>query len=144
MSGPFTIFLHSSSYDRIYQAVNMLLTASSMGRRCHLFLFYQALEAFVGGEWDNTKVGSIADESGAALPGDEKVAEAFELSNTPSLYKILEAARDESGGVSVCACSASVQMLGLDPVEVKQKVDEIVGLATMLELSSHDGHVLYL
>jgi peroxiredoxin family protein len=143
MSAPFTIFLHSCGYDRIYQAVNMLLAASSMGRPCHLFLFYQALAAYAADEWDKTIVSGGENTGEGGTPWDEEVTGAFELSNTPSLYGILETARNESGGVSVYACSASIQLLGLDPSEIKTKVDGIVGLATMLELSSHDGLVLY-
>ena len=132
----FTIFLHSCAYDRIYQAVNMLLAASSSGRRCHLFLFYQALAAYVADAWDRT--GTSGDSR-----WDEAIAKAFELANAPSLYKILDMARNETGGVLVYACSASVRFLGLDPAGVKKKVDEIIGLSTMLDLSSRGGPVLY-
>jgi len=144
MPAPLTIFLHSCAYDRIYQAVNLLLTASSMGRPCHLFLFYQALAAYAADGWDKTRVSSGENLGGGEAPWAEAVAGAFELANVPSLHKILDMARNESGGVSVYACSASIRLLGLDPAEIKTKVDEIVGLATMLELSSHDGQVLYL
>lgn len=139
----FTIFLHSGAYDRIYQAVNMLLAASSSGHRCRLFLFYQALAAYVADAWDRTEVGA-AGAAGSVPEWDKNVARAFELANAPSLYRVLDMARNENGGVSVYACSASVRILGLDPAEVKKKVDEIVGLSTMLELASHGGPVLYI
>ncbi|MCK5619353.1 MAG: hypothetical protein KAJ17_08130, partial [Candidatus Krumholzibacteria bacterium] len=64
--------------------------------------------------------------------------------NLPSLYQLLEQAKNQPGQVAVYACSNSVQNLSLDPADVKQRVDEIVGLATMQQISSGESQVLYL
>lgn len=135
------VFLHSSRYDKVYQAVSIILTASSMGRPCRLFLFLEALGSFVAGTWD--EVGER--EEGTASGGwEEKVRKGFEESNYPSLYDMLSSARQEAGGVEIYACSNSVKVLGLDPAEVRRKVDEVIGLPTMLQLAGSAKHVLYI
>jgi peroxiredoxin family protein len=146
------IFLHDSRYGRLYQAVNLLATASSMGRHCHLFLFWEALAGFLDGSWDTMEAsaeeppGSSSDDSyeGKRLANLQRVQHGFELANIPSLYELLDAAVRDKGGVSVYACSASVRLLALDPAEVRKKVDEIIGLPTMLRIVSQAKHVLYI
>jgi peroxiredoxin family protein len=140
MSKPLVIFLHSDGYDRIYQAVNMTLTAASAGRRCYLFLFYQALGAYMAGAWDEPGQMGMTETA----PWRQKLGRSFETANVPSLYELLKRARRIGGEVSVYACSNSMQYLGLDPTDVKNRVDEIVGLATMLEVSSSDCQVFYI
>jgi peroxiredoxin family protein len=148
MSTPLVIFLHSDGYDRIYQAVNMIATAAGAGRKCYLFLFYHALGAYVADAWDDMKIspsaGSWADESGASPPWVRTLERNFELANLPSLYRLLDRAKDDEGDVTVYACSNSMRYLDLEPAEVERRVDGIVGFATMLEISSHDCQVLYL
>jgi len=148
MSKPLVLYLHSDSYDRIYQAINILMTATSTGRNCYLFLFYHALGAFAAGAWDDMKVGRssgrIEDSPDRQPPWRHKLERSFELANLPSLYELLDRARDAEGSLAVYACSNSTQYLGLDPVDVKKQVDEIVGLTTMLEITDNAGQVLYI
>jgi peroxiredoxin family protein len=148
MSKPLVIYLHSDAYDRIYQAVNTVATAASAGRRCYLFLFYHALGSFMADAWNDMKIGPSAgrrgDDPGESPPWGRTLESSFELANVPSLYDLLDQARSADGEVSVYACSNSAQYLGLDPADVKKRVDEIVGLATMLEISSDDCQLIYL
>ena len=148
MSKPLVIYLHSDSYDRIYQAINILMTATSTGRKCYLFLFYHALGAFSAGAWDDMKVsrssGRIEDPPDRPPSWQQRLERSFELANLPSLYELLDRARNAEGSLAVYACSNSTQYLGLDPADVKKHVDEIVGLATMLEISNSAGQVLYI
>jgi peroxiredoxin family protein len=140
MTAPLVIFLHSTSYDRLFQAANLLMTASSMGRKCYLFLFYGALATFVDGSWDDTTL----DPGQADLDWGKTLARSFELSDAPSLYEVIDMARKEAGGLTICACSTSMNMLGLEPAVVRSRVDEIVGHATMLEIASRTSQVLYI
>jgi peroxiredoxin family protein len=142
MKASLAIFLHSDHYDRLYQAASMVLAGATMGWPCHLFLFHQALASYVDGGWDNTDTVGGAD----APVLSERVArlrEGFETSNLPSLYEMLDKARDGDGELTVYACSSSVKVLGLDLQDVRQKVDEIVGLPTMLKISGGVTHMLY-
>lgn len=148
MSKPLVLYLHSDSYDRIYQAINILITATSTGRDCYLFLFYHALGAFTAGAWDDMKVtrssGRIENVPDQQPPWQQKLERSFELANLPSLYELLDRARNAEGSLAVYACSNSTQYLGLEPADVKKHVDEIVGLATMLEITDSAGQVLYI
>ncbi len=150
MGNSLAIFLHASRYDRIYQALNMEATAVSMEWRCYLFLFFDALASFMEGSWDEVNItggNSLASEPRPEIktPMDdgEKLQKAFELANFPSLYEILAQTR-QSGRLTLCACSASVKLLGLDPKTVKNKVDEIIGLPTMLQITAGVSHSLYI
>lgn len=140
MGKPLVVFLHSHRLDRVYQAANLVLTAASMGRRCHLFLFYGALATFLDGSWeDMDRLGLEGNDADWA----QSLASGFELADGPSPYAILEMARREPGGLTVCACSTSVKRLALEPAAVSCKVDQIVGLAAMLEIAA-EGQALYI
>lgn len=145
MKPSLVVFLHSHRYDRLFQAMGLLLTASSMGWPCHLFVFYGALASYVSGTWDEVNI------TAASQPADSPLAawqvdlqNSFETGNYPSLYEMLEKARAENGGVRVCACSASCKTLGLRSAAVRNKVDEIVGLPTMLGIAEEAKHVMYI
>ncbi len=146
MEKQLVVYLHSDGYDRIYQAVNIIMTAASAGRKCYLFLFYHGLGSFMAGAWDDMNVSKSAGRRGGegGEAWERSLERSFELANLPSLYQLLEQAKNQPGQVAVYACSNSVQNLSLDPADVKQRVDEIVGLATMQQISSGESQVLYL
>lgn len=150
MQSSLTIFLHSGRYDRVFQAVNLLQTACAMEWRGNLFLFYEALASFMANGWDEVNlVAETGVTSGPGSPAQDQGGSAlhilqrgFELSNMPLPYATLEAARAD--GCVVCACSASVKLLGLDPRAVKERLDEIIGLPTMLQIAGKSTHTFYL
>jgi len=141
MSPSLVVFLHSSRYDRLYQAVSIILTASSMGRPCNLNLFYGALASYVMGTWDDVNIAPPSEDTRTPWAGE--MQRGFELSNFPSLYEMLGKARGESGGVKVFACSTSCKVLSLDMGDVREKVDEIVGLPTMIKIAGESPSVMY-
>ncbi len=146
MKPSLVVFLHSYRYDRLYQAASLLLTASSMGWPCHLFLFYQALGSYMNGAWDEVNIATVPDETATAptIPWLNDLAHGFEANKFPSIYEMIDKARGESGGLGVCACSTSCKVLGLDMSAVREKVDEIVGLPTMLQIAENARHVMYI
>jgi peroxiredoxin family protein len=115
-----------------------------MGRKGYLFLFYHALASYIAGEWDDAQISESSQRGARSVSWMKNLEKAFELANTPSLYKVLEKAKHKQGGVTVCACSTSTRLLGLEPAQVLKKVDQIVGLATMLENSSPGSQILYI
>jgi peroxiredoxin family protein len=148
MPGPLVIFLHSDGYDRIYQAVNMIATAAAAGESCYLFLFYHSLGSYMAGEWDNMNLTPSAGcgdgSSDQSPPWARTLERSFELANLPSLYQLLERAKEGEGDVTIYACSNSMRYLDLDPADVNRRVDGVVGLATMLDIASDGSPVLYL
>ena len=143
MKPSLVVFLHSHRYDRLYQSMGLLLTASSMGWPCHLFLFYGALASYMAETWDEVNVVRPEDDVPPA-PWQDELQKNFETGNFLSLYEMLEKARAENGGVRVCACSASCKTLDLDLTSVRERVDEIVGLPTMLKIAEDARHVMYI
>jgi len=141
MSKPLAVFLHSSRYDHVSQAANLVLTAAGMGRPCYLFLFYEALATFLDGAWDDT--GSIGGGDENAPTWARELQRGVDLSDIPSPYEVLRMAASQPGGLKVCACSTSTKLLGREPVDVRKKVDEIIGMATMLEIAA-DGEMIYI
>lgn len=111
-----------------------------MGRPCHLFLFYGALGKFAARQWDEV---DVAPADGGAPEWTRTLQRAFELGEVPSLYDLIERAREEPGGLKVLACSASMRWLELEPARVREQVDEIVGHATMLDVAS-GADILYI
>ncbi len=140
MPSALVIFLHGSTYDRLFQAANLLVTASSMGRPCYLFLFYGALATYVDGSWDD--VTPVKADETIAWAGT--LSRSFALADTPSLYELLDMAKKETGGLTVCACSTSINLLGLDAGVVGEKVDQVVGHAAMLDIAAESNQVLYI
>ena len=154
MDSSLVIFLHSHRYDRLYQAASMVLAASAMGWPCHLFLFHGALASYIEGTWDEPNIRSSlgeVPESTSTSPGPttfpdwaKRLERGFEAGNFRSLYWLLEKAAGESGGLKILACSASCRLLELDMKEVREKVDEIVGLPTMIQITAGAKHSLYI
>jgi peroxiredoxin family protein len=143
MKSSLAVFLHDHRYDRLHQASSILLTASSLGWPSHVFLFYGALASYMKGTWDEINLVEAAsdDPRDAWMPDLER---GFEQANLPSLYDMIDKAAGEEGGLKVYACSASCKILGLDIKSVRDKVDEIVGLPTMLKIAAEVKHVMYI
>ncbi len=148
MKPSLAIFLHSHEHDRVYQAASLALAAASLGWPCHVFLFFQALSTYLDGSWDAV---AVEKEMAGANEGDARshklaveLERGFENAALPSVYGMLEKARGEGDGVKIYACSASVRILGLDPGVVRGKVDEIVGLPTMLRIAESSRFAWYI
>jgi peroxiredoxin family protein len=126
--------------------MSILLAASSMGWACHLFLFYEALASYLDGSWDEVNITEgVADDPLQNLPAWlPQLERGFEAANLPSLYEMLDKARGESGGTKIYACSTSCKVLAVDTATVRERVDEIVGLTTMLKIAGDAKHVMYI
>jgi peroxiredoxin family protein len=148
MKPSLVIFLHGHGYERVYQAVSLLLAASSMGWSCHLFLFFRALATYIDGTWDTIRMEDSGPAGEEALARPEQLTgrleRGFEDAAFPSMYDMLEKARHEEGGLKLYACSSSVRVLGLDPGAVRPRVDEIVGLPTMLRVAESARFAWYI
>jgi peroxiredoxin family protein len=139
MPAPIIVFLHDARYDRVYQAVSLVAAASHMGRPAYLCLFYDALASLVGGTWDD--VATLRADDGDP-PWRVALALGFAHHEGPLPTEILAAARAE--GCKVFACTTSVRMMDLDPVDVAPKVDAMLELADMLELAGEGALTLYI
>jgi len=139
MTPPIIVFLHDARYDRVYQAVSLVATAVRMGRPATLCLFYDALGSFIAGHWDDVET---LHPEGDDPPWRVALALGLARHEGPPPTEILAAARAQ--GCKLLACSTSVRILDLDPVDVAPRVDAMVDLATMLQAAGEGATVLYL
>lgn len=124
----YILFLHSGSYDKLYQAVMLAATAAAMGNKVYIFLFFWALKKFVNDKLDEIDFAAdIQDE-------DKKLLEAVPQGQ-PDMLKELLRELGGTGNLEVYACSGAVKLMKLDEDLVKTKVKDIIGLPTMLKMA---------
>ncbi|MBM4053260.1 MAG: hypothetical protein FJ264_01020 [Planctomycetes bacterium] len=130
MSGKkkFVIFAHSGTYDKLYQIVTLAITAASMGRETYVFLFFWALKRFVNEEFSPEVLGAEFGEEG------EKLGKRMSDMNPVSIKELLIEVR-KMGNLKLYACSGAVKLMDLEEKKVKSKVDDILGLTTIIEIT---------
>lgn len=124
----FVIFAHSGTYDKLYQTITLAITAASMGKETYIFLFFWALKRFINEEFDVTRLVAEFGEEGGRL------SERMQELSPVSLKEILQDVR-MMGNLKVYACTAAVKFMELEESVVKSKVDDILGLTTLLEMA---------
>ncbi|ODS34792.1 MAG: hypothetical protein SCARUB_00052 [Candidatus Scalindua rubra] len=124
----FILFLHSGTYDKLYQAVMLATTAASMGNKVYIFLFFWALKKFVSDKLDEI-------EYSVEIQGEDKrLIESAQHKNPIRLKELLNEVR-RLGNLEIYACSGAVKLMELDEELVNSKVDDILGLPTMLKMA---------
>ncbi len=118
------IFLHSGDYDRVHEGLSIAAAAVASGRHADLFFFWWALERLAHDKLDEADLN----------PRREDIVNRFETRNVPTLRSLLAFLRD-SGKCTLYACSGSLAILGLAPSALEQKVDQLVGWSTILQLT---------
>jgi len=124
----FVLFLHSGAYDKLYQAVMLAVTAASMGNKVYIFLFFWALKKFA-----NDKIDIIESPAGIS-DEDRRILEAVPQGQSNMLKELLNEV-SKMGNLEIYACSGAVKLMELDEELVKSKVDDIIGLPTMLKMA---------
>lgn len=124
----FVLFLHSGTYDKLYQAIMLAITAASMGNKVYIFLFFWALRKFANGKIDEI-------DFSADIGNEEKRLLEAVPQGTPNMLKELLDEVSKMGNLEIYACSGAVKLMELDEGLVKSKVDDIIGLPTMLKMA---------
>ncbi len=124
----FIIFAHSGTYDKLYQIITLAITAASMGRETYIFLFFWALRRFVNEEFDVTNLSNDFGEEG------KKLSKRMQEINPISLNELLRDVR-AMGNLKVYACTGAVKLMELEESAVRLRVDDILGLTTLLEIA---------
>ncbi|MEP9411018.1 MAG: DsrE/DsrF/DrsH-like family protein [Candidatus Brocadia sp.] len=124
----FVIFAHSGTYDKLYQIITLAITAASMGRETYIFLFFWALKKFVDEEFDVAKLSAEYGEEGRML------SKRMQEINPISLRELLRDVRS-MGNLKVYACTGAVKLMELEESIVRSRVDDILGLTTLLEIA---------
>ena len=124
----FVLFLHSGNYEKLYQAVMLAITSASMGNKVYIFLFFWALKKFVTDKLDVIEFPDGMNEE------DRRLLEAVPQGQ-PNMLKELLSEVSKMGNLEIYACSGAVKLMELDEELVKSKVDDIIGLPTMLKMA---------
>jgi hypothetical protein len=114
------LLCEGDSFETFHQATSASAAALAEGGRADLVLFYGALARWLGGEVDRLD----------AAASDRGYAEALESGRVARPSELLADLRRE--GARVFACSASLALLGHDPADLDDRVDEVVGWPTIL------------
>jgi peroxiredoxin family protein len=124
----FVLFLHSGNYEKLYQAVMLAITSASMGNKVYIFLFFWALKKFVTDKLD------VIEFPDGMQAEDRRLLEAVPQGQ-PDMLKELLSEVSKMGNLEIYACSGAVKLMELDEDLVKSKVDDIIGLPTMLKMA---------
>jgi peroxiredoxin family protein len=128
------IFLHSGSYDRVYQAISITNVALAMGGEVHIFFSYGALKRLVKGR---------TDELQAEEPFRAEMEKNIKRGTIDSISEMLTTAK-RFGRVKLYACTASMAVLNIARDELVDLVDCSMGLVSFLELVKGAQHALYI
>jgi peroxiredoxin family protein len=116
------VFLHRGSWPDRYQAVTLAVTASALGERVTLALFFEPLRLWAEGRFD---------EGAPAAAAAARVA---------SLRETVDESRRELG-LAVVACDTAVRLAGPDPDAIRATIDRVVTLPQLWKMA-RDGTYL--
>ena len=131
--GRVVLLVHATSYDRLYHAFGMAVTWAALGHPISVYLFFGALARFLDG---------TLDEPVFEGPDAERLRAGFERRHPASLYDMLAQARRFGHGVTVGACSGSLDVLGVSMEDALKQVDVVLGLPGILGEARMAAHVL--
>ncbi len=135
MSDTLSLVLFSGTDDRLQAAAILAAGASALGRPVNVLLQYWAVEAF------------RADHTGAepTLCPEATPEAARAVRERPDRLPWLDTFRQakELGEVTIQACSASMNFLGLDAARLDPIVDGCAGVATFF-MKAEDGQLLFI
>ncbi len=125
------ILAHGGSWDLRFQISSLAASAAAAGRRVDIALFFGALDAWVGGRWDEHD------------PAPPVTAARLDALAMPPLSSLLAAGRAD-GSIRVYACSASARLVDLDTARVQAAVDAMLGWQTFSRMIEETDRVVTL
>ncbi len=133
----FCIFLHSGSYDRVFQAISISNVVLATGGTVHLFFSYGALKRLVKGKIDEVAV------EGEPAPFKAEIEKNLKRGTLDTLSEMLDTAK-RFEGFKIYACTASMAVLNIARNELMDIVDSSMGLVSFLELVKGADKTLYI
>ena len=120
-----TIILHSGSYDRVSYALSLASICLAMGMVTHMLLTYGGLKRFVKGHLEDLEgtdsAFQVMFQRGKASGGIRSIEEM--LADTRKL------------GLKLYACPNALANMSIVPSDLVEEVDEVMGLATFVQLA---------
>lgn len=133
----YCIFLHSGSYDRVYQALSITNVVLATGGEVQLFFSYGALKRLVKGNTDSVVI------EGEPAFFKEDIEKNLKRGTLGSISEMIETAK-RFGRLKIYACTGSMAVLNIVRSELIDSVDSSMGLVGFLELVKGADQVLYI
>lgn len=137
MDDSLNLVLFSGTDDKLQAAAVLTAGAAALGRPVNLFLQYWALDAFRADRVEREH--GLAPEAG---PDGRAAVDALRAAGQASWSDTLAQAKD-LGGVSIQACSLSMDLLHLDQAELSPLVDGVEGV-TAFYLNAGEGQIVFI
>lgn len=137
MNDSLNLVLFSGTDDKLQAAAVLTAGAAALGKSVNLFLQYWALDAFRADRIDHDH--GLAPEAG---PDGRAAVDALREAGQASWSETLAQAK-ELGGVSIQACSLSMDLLHLEQADLSPLVDDVEGV-TAFYLNADDGQIVFI
>jgi len=134
---PINLVLFSGTDDKLQSAAILAAGAAALGRPVNVFLQYWALDAFTRAKIDADH--GLAPEAGTA---GRAAVDALRAAGQASWADTLRQAK-ELGGVTIEACSLSMDLLHLEESDLDPLVDGVEGV-TAFYLEAGEGRIVFI
>lgn len=129
------LILHSGAYDRASYALSIAMVALAMGMEVHLLVTWGGLKRFVRDQAD-----ALGEETTREFR--EPLEKGLVKGSLQPFRESLQEAKKL--GLKVYACVNAMAILSITRDELIEEVDQVVGLATFLELARDAALSLYI
>jgi len=137
MDESINLVLFSGTDDKLQAAAVLTAGAAALGKPVNVFLQYWALDAFRRERIDRDH--GLAPEAGTEGKGH---VEALRIAGQASWAETLRQAK-ELGGVDIQACSLSMDLLGIEQIDLDELVDGVEGV-TAFYLNAGEGQLVFI
>lgn len=133
----YCIFVHSGSYDRVFQTMSITNVALATGYEVHLFFSYGALKRLVKGNTDKVAI------EGEPVYFQDDIERNLKRGTVDSISEMINTAK-RFGRLKIYACTGSMAVLNIARDELISEVDLSMGLVSFLDLVKDADTVLYI
>jgi len=127
MSKRMSLVVFSGTVDKLTAVATLATGAAAMGMEVDLFLTFWGIEAFKKDA--KLQPPRITAEYADYAP---VMMELMQAKQVPHWLDTIRAAR-EIGDVNVYACSATMELFGIQKEDLEDVVDEVIGVATFID-----------
>jgi peroxiredoxin family protein len=146
------VILSKGTLDMVYPAFMIATTAATMGKDVHMFFTFWGMNAITKKTYANLKVAAVGNPGLpmpnilGMIPGMTSMATGMMKgkivkAKVPSIPEMITTAKDL--GVKLHACSTTLEVMSTTKEMLIPEVDDIVGAATMIELSE-GGQIIFI
>jgi peroxiredoxin family protein len=138
MTKRMSLVVFSGTVDKLTAVATLATGAAAMNMEVDLFLTFWGLEAFKKGA--KAQPPRITAEYADYAP---VMMELMQAKQVPHWLDTLRSAR-EIGQVKIYACSATMELFGIQLAELEDVVDEVTGVATFVDRAQDAGITMFI